>query len=62
MWFANDSTGAGTLDDLKIWWDHLKNCRPAYGYFSKAVKTHLIVKSPELRKKARKYSEEMVYM
>ena len=52
VWFADDSAGAGTLDDLKIWWDHLKNCGPAYGYFPKAVKTHLIVKSPELYVKA----------
>ena len=40
------------MDDFKIWWNHLKNCGPAYGYFPKAVKTHLIVKSTELCKKA----------
>ena len=52
VWFADDTAGAGTLDELKKWWDHLNNCGPAYGYFPKAVKTHLIVKSPELLERA----------
>ena len=54
VWFADDSAGAAKLDELKVWWDHLNYCGPAYGYFPKPAKTHIIVKSPELLEKAEK--------
>ena len=52
IWFADDSSAAGKLEDLKLWWDRLKLDGPKYGYFPKPTKTHLIVKSPELVDKA----------
>ena len=48
VWFADDSSGAGTLDWLKRWWDHLREVGPSYGYFPKAARTNGIVKNPEL--------------
>lgn len=47
VWYADDSTGAGKLEKLKRWWQHLKEEGPAYGYFPKPTKTHLIVKNLE---------------
>ena len=47
MWFADDSAGGGTLDALKMWWNHLSDNGPAYGYYPKPPKTHLILKNPE---------------
>ena len=32
---------------MKRWWQHLKEEGPAYGYFPKPTKTHLIVKNLE---------------
>ena len=52
-WFADDSSAAGKLEHLKLWWERLKADGPKYGYFPKPIKTHLIVKSPEQLEKAR---------
>ena len=45
VWFADDSTGAGELETIKRWWENLKEEGPAFGYFPKPSKTHLIVKN-----------------
>jgi hypothetical protein len=48
VWFADDGTGAGKLDDLRKWWDKLLVKGPDYGYFPKPSKTWLIVKHDKL--------------
>ena len=45
VWFADDSTGVGELEKIKMWWENLKAEGPAFGYFPKPSKTHLIVKN-----------------
>jgi hypothetical protein len=45
-WFADDAAGLGRLIQLKAWWDLLQVLGPKYGYFPKASKCWLIVKSP----------------
>ena len=47
VWFADDSSGAGKLVDLKKWWDQLKRVGPLYGYHPKPSKCHVIVKTQE---------------
>ena len=42
--FADDLTGAGNLEDIKIWWDTLITEAPKYGYYPKPSKSFLIVK------------------
>ena len=44
MWSTDDSTAAGTLHDLKEWWDETSSLGPSYGYFPNRNKTYLIVK------------------
>ena len=44
VWYADDTTGAGTCDDLKKWWDSLQMHGARYGYHPNAVKTNLVVK------------------
>ena len=44
VWFADDATGGGKLQQLRQWWDKLNECGPAFGYFPNAVKTWLVVK------------------
>ena len=44
VWFADDATGAGTVDALRRWWDRLTEEGPKYGYFPNAIKTWLVVK------------------
>ena len=42
--FADDLTGAGNLEEIKIWWDILITEGPKYGYCPKSSKSFLIVK------------------
>ena len=43
-WYADDSSAAGKLIQMKIWWDTLSESGPKYGYYPLASKTVLIVK------------------
>ena len=42
--FADDLTGAGNLEEIKIWWDTLITEGPKYGYYPKPSNSFLIVK------------------
>ncbi len=42
IWYADDATAAGTLENLKIWWDHLSKIGPAFGYHVNLQKTWLV--------------------
>ena len=44
IWFADDATAGGKLNNLREWWDCLINIGPEYGYFTNASKTLPIVK------------------
>ena len=44
IWYADDATAAGTLEDLKKWWDNLSNIGPAFGYYVNPWKTWLVTK------------------
>lgn len=43
-WYADDAAGAGSCDNLKMWWDELNRIGPLYGYYPNASKTCLLVK------------------
>ena len=47
VWFADDSSSAGYLSEIKIWWDILNDFGPKFGYFPKPSKTILILKNEE---------------
>ena len=51
VWYADDSTAAGRLVEMRKWWDTLCQDGPEYGYFPLPRKTILIVK-PEEKEKA----------
>ena len=44
VWYADDSSSAGKLNEMKKWWDELCCSGPKYGYFPLPTKTILIVK------------------
>ena len=44
VWLADDATGAGTLSDLKKWWDLVTYEGRRYGYHVKPAKSWLILK------------------
>ena len=44
IWYADDCTGCGTLQDLSQWWLSLTELGPQHGYFPNASKTILLVK------------------
>ena len=45
--FADDSSAAGKLREIRKWWDVLNEVGPKFGYFPKPSKTVLIIKDPE---------------
>ena len=47
VWYADDSSGAGKLIEIRKWWDVLNKDGPKYGYFPKPSKTILIIKNPQ---------------
>ena len=54
VWFADDATAGGKLNNLREWWNRLTNIGPEYGYFPNASKSWLIVKE--------EYKDEAVAM
>ena len=47
VWYADDSSAAGKLLEMKKWWDILNRKGPMFGYFPKPSKTVLIIKNIE---------------
>ena len=47
VWYADDSSSAGKIKEMKKWWDELCSTGPKYGYYPKPEKTILIVKNPQ---------------
>ena len=47
VWLADDATGVGKLNPLKVWWDLIKKEGVKYGYFVKPSKSWLILKDSE---------------
>ena len=45
VWYADDAAAGGNLKPLRKFWDTLVQHGPAYGYFPKPSKTHLVVKT-----------------
>ena len=43
-WFADDASGAGTISEIKQWWDGLNTLGPDIGYFPNAKKSWIIAK------------------
>ena len=43
-WFADDATGAGSLEEVKQWWDELREAGPPLGYYPNSKKCLLVVK------------------
>lgn len=45
VWYADDSAAAGSLLELRQWWDRLNQLGPKFGYFVNPKKTNLQVKT-----------------
>ena len=52
VWLADDATGAGTLANLKNWWDLIALEGSKYGYHVKPSKSWLIIKDENKLKEA----------
>ena len=44
VWYAYDATAAGSISNLRVWWDALVTLGPKFGYHVNPSKTHLITK------------------
>ena len=43
-WLADDATGAGPLEEVKQWWDELREAGPPLGYYPNSMKCWLVIK------------------
>ena len=43
-WFADDAIGPGPLEEVKQWWDELREAGPPLGYYPNSKKCWLVVK------------------
>ena len=50
VWYADDATASGTIEDLRDWWDQISKDGPAFGYHANASKTWLVTKPSFLTK------------
>ena len=50
VWYADDATASGTIEDLRDWWDQISKDGPAFGYHANASKTWLVIKPSFLTK------------
>ena len=53
-WFADDSAAAGSLNDIRTWWNTLNESGPSMGYLPNAKKTWLILKNENNIQKAQR--------
>ena len=44
-WYADDACACGELHDLRLWWDHVLQFGPPFGYFPNAKKPGLLLRS-----------------
>ena len=51
-WLADDATRAGPLEEVKQWWDELREAGPPLGYYPNSKKCWLVVK-PEKEGRAK---------
>ena len=56
IWFADDSSAGGTLDNLHEWWTRLQREGPTYGYHPNSTKSCIIVKENKLAEAHEKFS------
>ena len=55
VWFADDATAGGCIDDLRVWWDDIQDQGPQFGYIPNANKCWLIVKETALQRAEDKF-------
>lgn len=53
VWYADDSSAAGTLSEIHNWWENLCKLGPSFGYHVNSSKTWLVTKK-ELEPEARR--------
>ena len=58
VWLADDATGAGKLDRLKLWWISIISEGKSYGYYVKPTKSWLILKDSAKLQEAEKLFED----
>ena len=44
LWYPDDAAAAGSLEEIKKWWDGINLLDGAYGYYPNVAKTSLLVK------------------
>ena len=50
VWIADNATGIGDVDALKMWWDKISTFGPSFGYYPNAKKPKVLVK-PEFEER-----------
>ena len=48
VWFADNGTAGGRLDQIRLWWSNLNTIGPEHGYYPNAETSWLVVKEEHL--------------
>ena len=56
IWYADDASAGGKLDNLRSWWNKIQEVGPVFGYFPNAQKSWLLVKKEFLSDAKRVFS------
>ena len=48
VWYADDASAGGKMEELRAWWDKITRFGPEYGYYPNPAKTWLVVKEEHL--------------
>ena len=48
VWYADDASAGGKMEELRAWWDKITRFGPEYGYYPNPAKTWLVVKEEYL--------------
>ena len=43
IWYADDSSVAGNLNHIRLWFDKISKISPYFGYFPEPRKSHLVI-------------------
>ena len=60
-WFADDASGAGSITEIKKWWDVLSTLGPDFGYFATTRNAGLSRNQPR-KKMSEKFSRKRLLM
>jgi len=57
VWYADDTSGVGSVNHLREWWDKISSIGPNFGCFANAPKSWLVTKEDHFSKATATFSD-----